>query len=196
MCSAEFTNRTAIRCLTTRCARGSRHSSAIAVPQPRVGRPHQKNAGDDAAVARCAADSGYRTGRVRANGKRRGARWLNRQPGHSLHPRAASNDCATGDILADEQAQVARKEDVLGSLSEMATQVRERLGESLVTIEKYSRPLQEATTSSWTRGRRSPPRRRCSPHPAARGLCRCSSVPSRSIRTSRSPMRGSESIKQ
>ena len=59
-----------------------------------------------------------------------------------------AKNCSTGDILADEQAQVARKEDVLGSLSEMATQVRERLGESLVTIEKYSRPLQEATTAS------------------------------------------------
>jgi serine/threonine protein kinase/tetratricopeptide (TPR) repeat protein len=59
-----------------------------------------------------------------------------------------AKNCSTGDILADEQAQVARKEDVLGSLSEMATQVRERLGESLVAIEKYSRPLQEATTAS------------------------------------------------
>src|SRR5688572_12173251 len=59
-----------------------------------------------------------------------------------------ATNCATGDILADEQAQVARKEDVLGSLSQMATQVRQRLGESVVTIEKYSRPLQEATTAS------------------------------------------------
>ena len=41
-----------------------------------------------------------------------------------------AKNCSTGDILADEQAQVARKEDVLGSLSQMATQVRERLGES------------------------------------------------------------------
>ncbi|MEO5739520.1 MAG: protein kinase, partial [Vicinamibacterales bacterium] len=59
-----------------------------------------------------------------------------------------AKNCATGDILADQQVQVARKEDVLGSLSQMATQVRERLGESLATIEKYSRPLQEATTAS------------------------------------------------
>ena len=59
-----------------------------------------------------------------------------------------ARNCATGDVLADEQAQVARKEDVLGSLSQMATQVRERLGESRVTIEKYSRPFQEATTAS------------------------------------------------
>jgi tetratricopeptide (TPR) repeat protein/predicted Ser/Thr protein kinase len=59
-----------------------------------------------------------------------------------------AKNCSTGDILADEQAQVARKEEVLGSLSVMATQVRQRLGESVVTIEKYSRPLQEATTAS------------------------------------------------
>ena len=59
-----------------------------------------------------------------------------------------AKNCSTGDILADEQAQVTRKEDVLGSLSEMATQVRGRLGESRVTIEKYSRPFQEATTAS------------------------------------------------
>ena len=59
-----------------------------------------------------------------------------------------ARNCSTGDILADEQAQVARKEDVLGSLSQMATRVRTRLGESVATIEKYSRPLQEATTAS------------------------------------------------
>ena len=50
-----------------------------------------------------------------------------------------AKNCSTGDIVADEQAQVARKEDVLGSLSQMATQVRQKLGESVVTIEKYSR---------------------------------------------------------
>jgi predicted Ser/Thr protein kinase len=59
-----------------------------------------------------------------------------------------AKNCSTGDVVADEQAQVARKEDVLGSLSQMATQVRQKLGESVATIEKYSRPLQEATTAS------------------------------------------------
>ena len=59
-----------------------------------------------------------------------------------------AKNCSTGDIVADEQAQVARKEDVLASLSQMATQVRQKLGESVVTIEKYSKPLQEATTAS------------------------------------------------
>ena len=56
--------------------------------------------------------------------------------------------CTTGDVLADEQAQAARKEDVLITLSQMATRFRTRVGESLATIEKHSMPLAEATTAS------------------------------------------------
>jgi tetratricopeptide (TPR) repeat protein len=59
-----------------------------------------------------------------------------------------ATNCTTGDILADEQAQAARKEDVLGALSQMATRFRTRVGESLATIEKHSMPLEEATTPS------------------------------------------------
>ena len=71
-----------------------------------------------------------------------------------------ARNCSTGDILADEQAQAARKEDVLGSLSEMATRSATRLGESVATIEKYSTPLEEATTASFgSAGKPSPPRR-------------------------------------
>jgi serine/threonine protein kinase/tetratricopeptide (TPR) repeat protein len=58
-----------------------------------------------------------------------------------------ATSCTTGDILADEQAQAARKEDVLSTLSQMATRFRTRVGESLATIERYSTPL-EATTPS------------------------------------------------
>ena len=56
--------------------------------------------------------------------------------------------CTTGDILADEQAQAARKEDVLSTLSQIANRFRTRVGESLATIEKHSTPLEEATTPS------------------------------------------------
>ena len=59
-----------------------------------------------------------------------------------------ATNCSTGDIVADEQTQVARKEDVLGALSQMTTRVRQKMGESRASIEKYSRPLQEATTAS------------------------------------------------
>ena len=53
--------------------------------------------------------------------------------------------CATGDILADEQVQAARKEEVLSTLSQMATRFRTRVGESLATVERYSTPLQVTT---------------------------------------------------
>ena len=56
--------------------------------------------------------------------------------------------CTTGDILADEQAQATRKEDVLNTLSQIATRFRTRVGESLATIEKHSMPLAAATTPS------------------------------------------------
>ena len=56
--------------------------------------------------------------------------------------------CATGEVLTDDQAQAARKEDVLGVLSQMARRFRRRVGESLATIEKHSTPLEEATTPS------------------------------------------------
>src|SRR4029078_6866834 len=59
-----------------------------------------------------------------------------------------ANHRTTGDVLADRQAQAARKEDVLGVLSQMARRFRRRVGESLATIEKHSMPLEEATTPS------------------------------------------------
>jgi hypothetical protein len=59
-----------------------------------------------------------------------------------------ARNCTTGDILADDQAQAARKEDVLGALSQMASGFRARVGESPASIEKHSMPLEEATTSS------------------------------------------------
>ena len=59
-----------------------------------------------------------------------------------------AKQCSTGDILADEQAQAARKEEVLSTLNQIATRFRTRVGESLATIEKHSMPLEEATTAS------------------------------------------------
>jgi serine/threonine protein kinase/tetratricopeptide (TPR) repeat protein len=58
-----------------------------------------------------------------------------------------ATNCTSGDILADEQAQASRKEDVLSTLSQMATRFRTRVGESLGTIERYSTPLAVTTPS-------------------------------------------------
>lgn len=59
-----------------------------------------------------------------------------------------AKNCQTGQVLAEEQVQVARKEEVLNSLTQIASQLRTRLGESLTTVQRHDTPLAEATTPS------------------------------------------------
>jgi serine/threonine protein kinase/tetratricopeptide (TPR) repeat protein len=59
-----------------------------------------------------------------------------------------ARNCTTGSVLDQEQIQAARREDVLNSLSQIASKFRTRMGESLSTVEKHSTPLAQATTSS------------------------------------------------
>jgi eukaryotic-like serine/threonine-protein kinase len=59
-----------------------------------------------------------------------------------------AENCRSGDILAEEQTQAARKEDILGALDKTATRLRSKLGESLSSVEKYATPVEEATTPS------------------------------------------------
>ena len=59
-----------------------------------------------------------------------------------------AKDCRSGKVLAEEQIQAARKEDVLNALSQIASRFRTHLGESLATVEKHNTPLAEATTPS------------------------------------------------
>lgn len=59
-----------------------------------------------------------------------------------------ARNCDTGDVLAQEQAQVGGKEEVLKALSRIAVQMRTRLGESLASIQEHSTPLEQATTPS------------------------------------------------
>jgi tRNA A-37 threonylcarbamoyl transferase component Bud32/tetratricopeptide (TPR) repeat protein len=59
-----------------------------------------------------------------------------------------ARNCRTGEVLAEEQAQPERKEEVLKALSGIAIQMRTRLGESLASVQGHSTPLEQATTSS------------------------------------------------
>jgi len=59
-----------------------------------------------------------------------------------------ARNCRTGDILDEEQAQFARKEDVLAALSQIASKFRTRVGESLAMVQQHDIPLAEATTPS------------------------------------------------
>jgi len=54
----------------------------------------------------------------------------------------------TGDSLAKAQAVAANKEGVLKALDSAAKEMRSRLGESLATIQKFDKPIEDATTSS------------------------------------------------
>jgi DNA-binding winged helix-turn-helix (wHTH) protein/tetratricopeptide (TPR) repeat protein len=56
--------------------------------------------------------------------------------------------CATGQVLAEEQVQAARKEDVLQALDGAVVSLRSKLGESLSSVRKYDTPVDEASTSS------------------------------------------------
>jgi serine/threonine protein kinase/tetratricopeptide (TPR) repeat protein len=57
-------------------------------------------------------------------------------------------NCSTGDLIASVQTEIDDKNHVLGGLGQLGTQMREKLGESLATIQKYDKPLEQATTSS------------------------------------------------
>jgi eukaryotic-like serine/threonine-protein kinase len=59
-----------------------------------------------------------------------------------------ARNCSAGSILDQEQAVAAKREDVLSSLSQIARKFRTGVGESLATVERHSKPLEEATTSS------------------------------------------------
>ncbi|HYN14489.1 MAG TPA: protein kinase [Terriglobales bacterium] len=57
-------------------------------------------------------------------------------------------NCASGEPLVKEQVQARSKEDVLKALSNASSEMRGKLGESLASVQKFSTPIDEATTSS------------------------------------------------
>ena len=59
-----------------------------------------------------------------------------------------AKNCRNGDILDEEQVQVAKKEEVLNALSQIAGRFRTRVGESLAMVKEHEIPLIEATTAS------------------------------------------------
>jgi len=59
-----------------------------------------------------------------------------------------ATNCGTGDSLAREQVTAATKEAVLPAVGKAASSLREKLGESLASIQKFDTPVTEATTTS------------------------------------------------
>jgi len=57
-------------------------------------------------------------------------------------------NCTSDEILASTEAQAGDKNHVLDALGKTASDIRNKLGESLSTVRKFDRPLVQATTSS------------------------------------------------
>ena len=57
-------------------------------------------------------------------------------------------NATSGESLGQEQVQADSKEAVLNSLHRATSSLRQKLGESLASVQKYDKPLSEATTSS------------------------------------------------
>ena len=57
-------------------------------------------------------------------------------------------NCHSGDLLAEEQMTANAKEKVLRALGEAATKMRQKLGESLASVEKYDTLPENVTTPS------------------------------------------------
>jgi eukaryotic-like serine/threonine-protein kinase len=57
-------------------------------------------------------------------------------------------NCETGDDLATAANEAQDKDHVLAALGKSAEQIREKLGESLASVQKFNTPIEQATTSS------------------------------------------------
>jgi eukaryotic-like serine/threonine-protein kinase len=57
-------------------------------------------------------------------------------------------NCASGDALARQQMTAAGKEQVLPALGQAAAKLRNEVGESLSSVQKFDVPLEQATTNS------------------------------------------------
>jgi len=60
----------------------------------------------------------------------------------------AAVNAASNDTLAEVQDRAESREQVLKALDSTASQMRQKLGESLASIQKFDKPLEQATTSS------------------------------------------------
>ncbi|MGA9039118.1 MAG: protein kinase [Terriglobales bacterium] len=60
----------------------------------------------------------------------------------------AATNAQTGDSLGREQVEADSKEQVLKSLDQAASNLRQKMGESLASVQQFATPLEQATTSS------------------------------------------------
>lgn len=57
-------------------------------------------------------------------------------------------ECPSGRVLVRRQVEVPRREEVIAGLGKVASEIRARLGESVVSVQRHDVPLVQATTPS------------------------------------------------
>ncbi len=57
-------------------------------------------------------------------------------------------NCQTGDSLGSDEEEAVTRADILRAIASSASKVREKLGESLASVQKYETPLEQASTTS------------------------------------------------
>jgi tetratricopeptide (TPR) repeat protein len=57
-------------------------------------------------------------------------------------------DCHTGDTLVSVESEAENRDAVLKRLGQAGDELREKLGESLASVQRYNKPLEQATTAS------------------------------------------------
>jgi eukaryotic-like serine/threonine-protein kinase len=72
---------------------------------------------------------------------------ISRLGSHYVIGVSASN-CSTGSEFTSQQSEAVDKEHVLPALGSIASKIREKLGESLASIQKFDVPIEQVTTSS------------------------------------------------
>jgi hypothetical protein len=127
-------------------ARNPAPAVAVSQRRPRVAGP--VHAAADGAVAERTGDVGGRPRCLRAPRRQGDHARVDCAARLGLRHHARAQACRTGDTLAREQTQAAAKTDVLASVSAASARIRERLGESIGSIQRFNVPASNATTPS------------------------------------------------
>ena len=127
------------------------HGSAIgefALSGSAFGCAREPDAPPDGPACGCEAHPGCCGRNLRADRERSGRGGLDHRLGSEYVLGLRARNCRTGDVLDEEQAPAAKKEDVFKALGQMANRFRTRAGESLPNVEKEPSLPAEVTTPS------------------------------------------------
>ena len=120
----------------------------VALPQPAFGCAHERDTAPDGAGPGCEAHPDIAAEICERTGSAAVVEGSITSLGSQYMLSLRARNCRTGDLLGEEQASAAKKEDVFKALAQLANRFRTRAGESLPRVEKEPSLPAEATTPS------------------------------------------------